>query len=50
VIDKVKDEMAPELLNRLSEMIVFKPLSKDILSNIFKSKLKDFYAAWKTKE
>lgn len=50
VIDKVKDEMAPELVNRLSELIVFKPLTKTVLSNIFSDKLKDFYGAWKTKK
>jgi ATP-dependent Clp protease ATP-binding subunit ClpA len=28
---------------------VFKPLSKLVLNDIFSQKLKDFYAAWKTK-
>jgi ATP-dependent Clp protease ATP-binding subunit ClpA len=49
VIEKVKDTIAPELINRLSALVVFKPLSKLVLNDIFSQKLKDFYAAWKTK-
>lgn len=49
VLEQAKKRMKPELLNRLSEQIVFKPLSKEILSDIFMMKLKDFYNVWKTK-
>ena len=49
VLEQVKKRMKPELLNRLSAQIVFKPLSKETLGDIFTIKLKDFYDIWKTK-
>ena len=49
VTEKVKDHLAPELMNRLSAMVVFRPLSKSILGDIFKSKLDIFLASWKGK-
>lgn len=41
--------LAPELINRLNAMIVFHPLSKAVLVDIFESKLQDFYTQWKKK-
>jgi ATP-dependent Clp protease ATP-binding subunit ClpA len=49
VLENVKDTLAPELINRLSELVVFKPLTKPVLQHIFKIKLNDFITAWKTK-
>jgi ATP-dependent Clp protease ATP-binding subunit ClpB len=42
--------MSPELLNRIDYIIVFRPLSKEILAKIFKQKLEEFYSQWKSKE
>ena len=50
VLEKVKDYMKPEFINRMSELIVFRPLSKQNLADIFKTKLDDFYNAWKKKD
>jgi len=49
VLEETKEMLAPELINRLNAMVVFHPLSKEILGDIFKSKLDDFYAQWKKK-
>jgi len=50
VLDEVKQFMAPELINRISKMIVFKPLSKEVLWNIFRNEIKSFLATWKVKK
>jgi len=43
--------MLPELINRLDYIIVFRPLSKRILTAILKKQLEDFLLAWRdTKE
>lgn len=44
VLSQVKDRMPPELLNRLSGQIVFKPLSKQLLADIFKKEVEAFLA------
>lgn len=49
VLAEVKKIMKPELLNRLSAQIVFKPLTKDWMTEIFKKELKDYYAHWTKK-
>lgn len=43
----VKDFMSPELINRLNQLIIFKPFSKETLTTIFKTKLNDFLTLWK---
>lgn len=48
-MEKVEHLLSPELLNRLDYKIVFRPLSKSVLLNIFKLKLKDFLQAWSDK-
>lgn len=50
ILAEVKEFMAPELINRLSSMIVFRPLSKDILWKIFKKEFKNFITTWKQKK
>ncbi len=50
ILEQVKNYMAPELINRLSQMVVFKPLSKDVLQNIFKIEIKTFLDTWKQKK
>lgn len=47
VIEVVKERLAPELVNRLNAMLVFKPLTKVELVEIFKTKLDLFYDQWK---
>lgn len=49
IMEKVEHLLSPELLNRLDYKIVFRPLSKSVLLNIFKLKLKDFLQAWSDK-
>lgn len=44
VLEEVKKNMKPELLNRLSAQIVFKPLTKERLAQIFMKELKDYYS------
>ncbi|OQB42593.1 MAG: Chaperone protein ClpB [candidate division CPR1 bacterium ADurb.Bin160] len=39
--------MSPELINRIDHKIVFKPLSKKVLTDIFKKNLKEFLDSWK---
>lgn len=50
VMEDVKTFMAPELMNRLDSILIFKPLSKEILAQLFKKKLQEFFAQWKKKE
>lgn len=50
VMEHVKNFMSPELLNRLDHNIVFKPLSKEILGEIFQQKLNEFEKARAIKE
>lgn len=49
-MERLKDYMKPELLNRLDYTIVFKPLSKEALGEIFVMKVNEFLSAWKEKE
>lgn len=50
IMERLKDHMKPELLNRLDYTIVFRPLSKEALGEIFVMKVTEFLAAWKEKE
>ena len=47
IMDELKDYMTPELLNRIDHKIVFKPLSKEILANIFEKNLNEFLCSRK---
>ncbi len=47
IMDELKDFMSPELINRIDHKIVFKPLSKEVLTDIFKKNLKEFLGSWK---
>jgi len=49
VLEKLKNFLAPELINRLDYVVVYKPLTKEILSGIFKTKINEFLVQWKTK-
>jgi ATP-dependent Clp protease ATP-binding subunit ClpB len=42
VLDETKDFLSPELLNRIDYKIVFRPLSKKNMTNIFKQQLDIF--------
>ena len=46
-MDELKDYMTPELLNRIDHKIVFKPLSKEVLANIFEKNLNEFLCSRK---
>ena len=46
VIEKLKDSILPELLNRIDYKIVFNPLSKANLKTIFATQFEQFLAAW----
>ncbi|USN55570.1 MAG: ATP-dependent Clp protease ATP-binding subunit [Candidatus Peribacteria bacterium] len=50
MIDEAKQFLAPELVNRLSGLLVFSPLSKEVLADIFRVQYKEFSDQWKTKE
>jgi ATP-dependent Clp protease ATP-binding subunit ClpA len=49
VLEEVKEFLAPELINRLSAQIVFKPLTKELMSAILKKELDIFLGHWKVK-
>ncbi len=50
VLEKLREFLTPELLNRIDYIVVFKPLSKETLAKIFKLKLDEFYKLWKEKK
>lgn len=50
VLSEVKKIFKPEFLNRLDEIIVFKPLTKENISSIIDIMLKDVYASIEEKE
>lgn len=50
VMSHVKNFMTPELLNRITHKIVFAPLTKQVLWNIFKIKVDEFLSHRKKKE
>ena len=50
IMERLKDWMKPELLNRLDYTIIFRPLSKEALGDIFVLKVNEFLDAWKVKE
>jgi ATP-dependent Clp protease ATP-binding subunit ClpB len=47
VLEKLKEYLSPELLNRIDYIVVFRPLSKQILEKIFKIKVDEFLSHWK---
>jgi len=47
VLEELKNQLSPELINRIDYKIVFKYLSKDILAKIMKIKLEEFLATRK---
>lgn len=47
VMEQVKEKLAPELMNRLDYIVVYKPLDKETLSVIFNDKLNQFLDQWK---
>lgn len=47
ILDIVKDKLSPELLNRIDYKIVFRPLSKLIMKEIFQAQRKNFLHLWK---
>lgn len=49
VLSQVKETLPPELVNRLTKMVVFKPLNKEILAWVFKMKSLEFLKKWKEK-
>lgn len=49
VMTQVKDFLSPEMLNRIDHMVIFKPLSKEVITDIFTKKVKEFLAVWSEK-
>ena len=49
VMAQVKDFLSPEMLNRIDHTVIFKPLSKEIITDIFTKKVKKFLAVWSDK-
>jgi ATP-dependent Clp protease ATP-binding subunit ClpA len=47
--EHVKDFISPELQNRIDYSIIFKPITKDLMKDIFKIKLKEFLSIWSQK-
>ena len=47
VLEELKNHITPELSNRIDHKIVFKPLSKENLTEIFNNQIKKFLEAWK---
>jgi ATP-dependent Clp protease ATP-binding subunit ClpA len=41
--------MTPEMLNRIDHTVIFKPLSKQIVTDIFTKKVKEFLTIWSEK-
>ena len=50
VMEKLKDQISPELLNRIDYSIVFRPLSRNTLIDIFKKEYKEFADQWRQKK
>ncbi len=49
VMAQVKDHMTPEMLNRIDHTVIFKPLSRQIITDIFAKKVKEFLSVWSEK-
>lgn len=47
VLEELKNYLSPELINRIDYKIVFRHLNKEMLTNILKIKLNEYFAAWK---
>jgi ATP-dependent Clp protease ATP-binding subunit ClpA len=47
--EHVKDFISPELQNRIDYNIIFKPITKDLMKDIFKIKLDEFLWVWSKK-
>ncbi len=49
VQEHVKDFISPELQNRIDYSIIFKPITKDLMKDIFTIKLQEFLDVWSSK-
>ena len=47
VLEELKNFLTPELSNRIDHKVVFRPLTKANLADIFNQQIKTFLAAWK---
>ena len=47
--EHVKDFISPELQNRIDYSIIFKPITKTLMKDIFKIKLNEFLSIWSKK-
>lgn len=45
----MKEFISPELQNRIDYKIVFKPITKDLMKDIFRIRLDEFLAIWSKK-
>ena len=49
VMNDLRGHFRPEFLNRLDEIIMFKPLTKDNIGNIVDLMVKDWITVWQTR-
>lgn len=47
VLEELKNFLTPELSNRIDHKVIFRPLTKANLADIFNQQIKTFLAAWK---
>lgn len=50
IMEQLKNFLSPELLNRIDYKIIFRPLSKENMANIFVQQLDTFLNIWKANE
>lgn len=50
ITDQLKTYLTPELLNRIDHKVIFKPLDKDNLTQIFNSQLAKFIEIWQSNQ
>ncbi|MDR0369598.1 MAG: AAA family ATPase [Candidatus Peribacteria bacterium] len=50
IMDQLKSHLSPELINRIDYKVIFRPLNKENLTEIFNKQLTSFLDIWKTNE
>jgi ATP-dependent Clp protease ATP-binding subunit ClpC len=50
IMDQLKSHLSPELINRIDYKVIFRPLSKGSLTDIFNKQLHNFLEIWKTND
>lgn len=50
IMDQLKSHLSPELINRIDYKVIFRPLNKENLTEIFNKQLASFLDIWRTNE